>query len=286
MTKRALKLKKMISGILLVSIAYVSASAQADVTYFDDQVKMDTFPNGELWPHMRFENKFNSPSPFSAVGRVFSKKMPLTGPTCSGTLIDNKFVITARHCVNQIRNAQGTAGFGFALDNGDKSLASEVIPFAPLAPNSNWNDGTDIENVKNDIAVLILAKPLGSPDDVLPILPHRPETALSRNSKLYLVGYPAFANNNPNLPSKYVSLPVCQVRKIEKGVIFSNCVPSSGISGGALILIDENKKSWLVGVLSSVLWSPETREYGSKIVSVNRPDILNFLENFKERPSK
>lgn len=236
----------------------------SSVAHSQEPFALLSIPNPELRPYKNFENRADAPYPFSTVGRVYSSIYPMAGPTCSGTLVAKNKVLTAQHCILNSYTGEILKGLGFALDSGKKALVKTVIRAA------GYNFAQ--HKPESDIALLVLAEPLGEQAGFLPVFSRDLKELMdtTQDFVFQISGYPAYANLDnriPRRPWKYVSAPVCKIERLQRDVLFNTCAPSAGVSGGAFMYQEpQSGIYWLVGVVSSQ-WQRDLagRVYGSVV---------------------
>lgn len=97
---------------------------------------------------------------WEAVGRVDSKS-----GYCTGTLISPTLVLTAAHCVYDMRNGAKLAAKDFTFLAGQrngKAVASRSISRIAAHPGFDPRKGFSGDNVSHDLALLELSKPIAS----------------------------------------------------------------------------------------------------------------------------
>lgn len=181
---------------------------------------------------------------------------------CSAALIHPRLALTAKHC---LRNKNSAIGVIYKMDQlkGNPGY-SKVKTVREICQSSKWceNKGNGsffipLGDVKNpnftgdDIVLLELETDIVSEQGYF-TLDNEIET--TSDQKLQLAGYPQdLTSPETGYPDKYVSKEVCSYLGEFSNIVYSNCIPSGGISGGPLFYGRDGQLK-LVGILSTEIF--------------------------------
>lgn len=245
------------------------------------------------------ENKANS---YMAIVRfqVYSSDMKQSLMLCSGVLLAEDIVATARHCLDiatdeaigfilldsyqkgdiKKPNAKTWALVQSVLDvclpgwcraNGDQLKTSQPNYYSGDYFLTNWAAAS------HDIVLLKLDRAL---TDVVPFSIH-PKGAPLPTEQLRVAGFPINANElvSFEVPVKHVSDNKCELSRSNLGSFaFTSCMIAVGMSGGPLFY-EKDGVPYLVGIASNIIYSPDGNSKELYVYSVF-PDSLVYQKFF------
>jgi protease YdgD len=176
---------------------------------------------------------------WEAVGRLDMRG----AGTCSGALIAEDIVLTAAHCVFSDDGkpvAPKNIIFRAGLRNGDHIALSRALRVAVLDA-YNPKGGVTAKQVRNDVALIKLAKPI-SRSLATPFALH---TALMSKGELTVASYGRGRNDALSLQR------TCNILAQSRGLYDFDCDITFGSSGAPVFALDGGRKR-IVSVVSSM----------------------------------
>lgn len=177
---------------------------------------------------------------WQAVGRLDADESGF----CTATLIAPDFVLTAAHCVfaPQTGEILATEDLTFRAGLRNGSVAAErAISQIEAHPRYRPGTGVSAENIRYDVALLRLAKPI--PTHVLD-----PFLVESREISPGPVSVVSYGRGRAEMPSRQR---VCQMTDQRQGVLLLDCNVTFG-SSGAPVFSHENGRGRIVSVISGM----------------------------------
>lgn len=178
-----------------------------------------------------------SKRPWSAIGRIVDVENDIKGSHCTGTLIGDRTVLTASHCLYDSSAGRwfrpGRIRFEAGYHNTRAAASSKVFSYRV----GRKLDDSAEDRSAGDWAVLKLAEPIGIKTGYLE---WRPIGAVDLKSRIYgnlfVAGYPRLAPHALHIDVR------CHADRSEGSYLFfDNCAMVGGDSGGPLLYVSEFK---------------------------------------------
>jgi V8-like Glu-specific endopeptidase len=177
--------------------------------------------------------------PYSAIGRL---NLGSGRQFCSGTLIAPDKVLTAAHCLIDSRTKKPFLPSQVHFVAGQRrDIFIDHAPARCLIPlkRKPSNGGPLIENYTDDVAVIVLTRPLRVPPA------SRATAYISDPGRL---SHSAYSKSRPYLLSQHAN---CALLHKSKGMWMTDCDTAYGSSGGPIFAYDDNQPR-LIAVMSGI----------------------------------
>lgn len=177
---------------------------------------------------------------WQSVGRLDAKGSGF----CTATLISPELVLTAAHCVYDRDSGRLFKPEDLTFRAGlRKGRVAAARPITQIEAHSKYKPdaGMSIQNVRHDVALLRLAKPIPT-SELDPFV--LKSTMVSRGP----VSVVSYGRNRENLPSRQ---DVCQVEATQQDIMLMDCDITFG-SSGAPVFSHENGRGQIVSVISGM----------------------------------
>lgn len=241
-------------SLLIAPVTATAQSASSDLISLDDR---------------------NATDGWEAVGRL---DIGGHGSFCTATLIRDRLVLTAAHCVyNDNGKLRSPDSFTFraALRNGRAEATRKIIRVVPHP--GYEDDGTDRisnEAIAKDIAVLELAQTIR----LTSVQPFPISSRPRRGDEVAIVSYGRNRSEAPSLQK------VCTILGRNAGTVVMNCDIESGSSGSPVFSVKNGRRAIVSVVSASATDSPTPISFGTSLQEPLRALLAEFAAQGPARP--
>ena len=286
-------MKKLSFTLLLALLTFSCYSENLNLP-LDDEFFRSTMANPEnheLFPNPSFINQHGNnqllPVIHIYVEFLTKQKPPRRAEpkwmTCSGTVIGNNQILTAKHCLyseDTIFNRvlvftdlySNIAPKGIAelntiyqninIKNVFRANSNNYTYGILKSDNVERYNSRSMPHAMDDVAVFEVDGNIAEETGALEVM-HEELSQEDIGLKMHMTGFPGNSNGAGQVIKKYLSDEVCTLSRVYSNVIYTNCIPNSGISGSPL-LIKKGDTFIVAGVNSRSVWLPNLSIFGSR----------------------
>jgi len=200
--------------------------------------------------------------PWNAVGKIYAPRFGRV-VECTGTLIEPNVVVTAAHCLFHKQSGKPLRPSEIHFLAGyrrEKYLAHAVAKCVNFHPDYNFRKKLSAKSVSNDVAFLVLNKPLKTP-----AASFYDKARIGKSDSLVHAGY---GQDRRYMLAGHTG---CKAKFYRNNTYFTDCDTAEGASGGP-VFVKKDGRYAIAAVMSSnaTLNSPEGKKPYNLATSILR----------------
>jgi secreted trypsin-like serine protease len=170
----------------------------------------------------------------------------VTDPFCTGTLISDRWILTAAHCTPGLRASETVVHFG---PNARQINPAKLHTVRQVIANPAYN----AQQITNDVALLELTSPVTHTAPVMPLPASIGLTSADTGKSIDLAGF-GFQENNAYAQRMHVEVPLAQVRstqiEYDQGNGWSGTGGACNGDSGGPAFFERNGQIYVAGITS------------------------------------